>query len=30
MQDDLQKVTDDFVKKLETMIKNKEKELLKI
>ena len=29
-QDDLQKVTDDAVKKLDSMLKNKEKDLLKI
>jgi ribosome recycling factor len=29
-QDDLQTVTDDFIKKLDTMLKNKEKDLLKI
>lgn len=29
-QDDLQKLTDDFIKKLDTLLKNKEKDLLKI
>lgn len=29
-QDDLQKVTDDFIKKLDTILKTKEKDLMKI
>jgi ribosome recycling factor len=29
-QDDLQKVTDDYIKKLDTMLKTKEKDLLTI
>ena len=30
LQDDLQKLTDDYIKKLETLLKAKEKDLLKI